>query len=187
VHCPHGLRLHTTSHDPAVQALVPFLDAILGASRVTAERGGHGGQRAMDQWMQNNPISHAPDIVLRDYDKPNSYVLLDIKTLDAAGPSHVATHHTDRSRPPPCPLGPPAMATSTTPMILPPSSMIWMASTPLATHTLNEQLRQWWRRSPSLPSLTLRIPRQRRGRPGGGVLRWPREGGRGGGRHRHMR
>jgi predicted HNH restriction endonuclease len=28
----------------------------------------------------------------------NSYVLLDIKTLDAAGPSHVATHHTDRSR-----------------------------------------------------------------------------------------
>jgi hypothetical protein len=52
----------------------------------------------MDQWMQNNPISHAPDIVLRDYDKPNSYVLLDIKTLDAAGPSHVATHHTDRSR-----------------------------------------------------------------------------------------
>ena len=45
----------------------------------------------MDQWMQNNPISHAPDIVLRDYDKPNSYVLIDIKTLDAAAPSHIAT------------------------------------------------------------------------------------------------
>jgi hypothetical protein len=98
VQCQHGLRLHSTSHDPAVQSLVPFLDAILGASRVTAERGGQGGQRAIDQWMQNNPISHAPDIVLRDYDKPNSYVLIDIKTLDAPGPTHIATHHTDRSR-----------------------------------------------------------------------------------------
>ena len=52
----------------------------------------------MDQWMQNNPISHAPDIILRDYDRPNSYVLIDIKTLDAAGSTHIATHHTDRSR-----------------------------------------------------------------------------------------
>jgi hypothetical protein len=39
VPCSHGMRLHSTCHDPAVQTLVPFLDAILGASRVTAERG----------------------------------------------------------------------------------------------------------------------------------------------------
>ena len=92
------MRLHTTCHDPAVQALIPFLDATLGASRVTAERGGHGGQRAVDQWMQYNPISHAPDIILHDYDGPNSFVLIDIKTLDAAAPSHIAAHHTDRAR-----------------------------------------------------------------------------------------
>ena len=98
VRCPHGMRLHSTCHDPAVQAFIPFLDATLGASRVTAERGGHGGQRAVDQWMQGHPISHAPDIILHDYDGPNSFVLIDIKTLDAAAPSHVAAHHTDRAR-----------------------------------------------------------------------------------------
>ena len=98
VPCPHGMRLHSTCHDPAVQALVPFLDAILGASRVTAERGGQGGQRAVDQWMQNHSISHVPDIILHDYDRPNSFVLIDIKTLDAAGAAHIAAHHTDRAR-----------------------------------------------------------------------------------------
>ena len=60
--------------------------------------GGHGGQRAVDQWMQGHPISHAPDIILHDYDGPHSFVLIDIKTLDAAAPSHVAAHHTDRAR-----------------------------------------------------------------------------------------
>ena len=98
VPCPHGMRLHSTCHDPAVQAFVPFLDAILGASRVTAERGGQGGQRAVDQWMQGHPISHVPDIILHDYDGPNSFVLIDIKTLDAAGSAHIAAHHTDRAR-----------------------------------------------------------------------------------------
>ena len=98
VSCPHGIRLHTSCHDPAVQALIPFLDATLGASRVTAERGGQGGQRAVDQWMQSHPISHAPDIIIRDYDAPNSFVLIDIKTLDAAGSAHIGAHHTDRAR-----------------------------------------------------------------------------------------
>ena len=98
VSCPHGIRLHTSCHDPAVQALIPFLDATLGASRVTAERGGQGGQRAVDQWMQSHPISHAPDIIIRDYDGPNSFILIDIKTLDAAGSAHIGAHHTDRAR-----------------------------------------------------------------------------------------
>ena len=74
VACPHGLKLHSTAHDPTVQALVPFLDAILGSSRVTAERGGLGGQRAVDQWMQGAgaDVDHAPDIILRDFDKAGS-------------------------------------------------------------------------------------------------------------------
>ena len=100
VACPHGLKLHSTAHDPTVQALVPFLDAILGSSRVTAERGGLGGQRAVDQWMQGAgaAVDHAPDIILRDFDKAGTYLLIDIKTLDAAGPSHIAANHTDRAR-----------------------------------------------------------------------------------------
>ena len=100
VACPHGLRLHSTAHDPTVQTLDPFLDAILGASRVTAERGGLGGQRAVDQWMQGTGagVRHAPDIILRDYDRAGTHLLIDIKIFDAAGPSHIAAHHTDRSR-----------------------------------------------------------------------------------------
>ena len=43
-------------------------------------------------------VNHAPDIILRDFDKAGTFVLIDIKTLDAAGPSHVAAHHTDRAR-----------------------------------------------------------------------------------------
>ena len=42
-------------------------------------------------------VNHAPDIILRDYDKAGTFVLIDIKTLDAAGPSHVAAHHTNRA------------------------------------------------------------------------------------------
>ena len=72
---------------------------ILGSSRVTAEHGGLGGQRAVDQWMQGSGagVNHAPDIILRDYDKAGTFVLIDIKTLDAAGPKHLAAH-TDRAR-----------------------------------------------------------------------------------------
>jgi hypothetical protein len=65
VHCMHGIRLHTTCHDPAVQALVHFLDAIHGSHRVIAERGGLGGHRGLDQWMQGPGagLRHIPDIV----------------------------------------------------------------------------------------------------------------------------
>ncbi len=100
VPCPHGMRLHTICHDPAVQALVPFLDAVLGPACVTAERGGQGGHAAMDAWMQGPGagLPKPPDIVLTDFDGPRSYTLIDVKSLDAAGASHIASDHTDSSR-----------------------------------------------------------------------------------------
>ena len=63
------MRPHRPSLVPAEASSSPFLDALLpallGSSNVTAERGGHGGQRAVDQWMQSHPnISHTPDIIL---------------------------------------------------------------------------------------------------------------------------
>ena len=39
-----------------------------------------------------------PDIVLDGFDGPLSYTLIDVKTLDAAGATHVAVHHTDTTR-----------------------------------------------------------------------------------------
>ena len=42
-----------------------FLDAIHGSHRVIAERGGLGGHRGLDQWMQGPGagLRHIPDIV----------------------------------------------------------------------------------------------------------------------------
>ena len=100
VHCMHGIRLHTTCHDPAVQALVHFLDAIHGSHRVIAERGGLGGHRGLNQWMQGPGagLRHIPDIVLENYDGVRSFTLIDVKTFDPAGASHINTNHTDRTR-----------------------------------------------------------------------------------------
>jgi hypothetical protein len=99
-HCMHGIRLHTTCHDPAVQALVHFLDAIHGSHRVIAERGGLGGHRGLNQWMQGPGagLRHIPDIVLENYDGVRSFTLIDVKTFDPAGASHINTNHTDRTR-----------------------------------------------------------------------------------------
>ena len=96
----HGVRLHTTCHDPAVKALVPFLDAIHGSHRVMGERGGLGGHRGLDQFMQGPGagLRHIPDIVLENFDGPRSFTLIDVKTFDPAGPTHITTNHTDRTR-----------------------------------------------------------------------------------------
>ena len=98
VQCGHGIRLSGTCHDPTVQALVPILDAVFGTDRVTAERGGPRGREAMDAWMVAHPIAHRPDAVVRDFDGAGTWLLIDIKTLDAAGTTHITTHHTDRTR-----------------------------------------------------------------------------------------
>ena len=65
-----------------------------------AERGGQGGQAALMAWMQGPGagLPKPPDIVLAGFDGPRSYTLIDVKTLDAAGPTHIATHHTATTR-----------------------------------------------------------------------------------------
>ena len=35
-----------------------------------------------------------PYLVLEDFDGPGTYLVVDVKTLDAAGPTRIATHHT---------------------------------------------------------------------------------------------
>ena len=51
VPCRVGIRLNATCHDPCVRALIPILDAIFGAARVLAERGGTRGRAALDAWI----------------------------------------------------------------------------------------------------------------------------------------
>ena len=96
--CPHGIRLSGTCHDPAVHALIVCLDALFGAASVLAER--PSGRAALEQFMAGPGagLRHRPDAVIAGLDGPGSYCLIDVKTLDPCGATHVATDHTDRRR-----------------------------------------------------------------------------------------
>ena len=96
--CGHGVRLSGTCHDPAVHAWIVCLEALLGPTNVLGERS--SGRADLEQFMQGPgaALRHRPDIVLRNFDGPRSYTLLDVKTFDAAGATHVASQHTDTSR-----------------------------------------------------------------------------------------
>ena len=49
--------------------------------------------------MASHPdIRHRPDIVIRGFDGAGTHLLIDVKTLDAAGATHIRTDHTDRLR-----------------------------------------------------------------------------------------
>ena len=100
VPCRFGMRLSGTCHDPTLHTLVALCDASFGAANVIAERGGAQGDAAMQAFMlgAGAGLSHQPDLVLVGFDGPGSHLLVDLKTLDTAGATHVATHHTDRSR-----------------------------------------------------------------------------------------
>ena len=43
-------------------------------------------------------LRKVPDIVLENFDGPRSFTLIDVKTFDPAGPTHIDTNHTDRNR-----------------------------------------------------------------------------------------
>ena len=46
----------------------------------------------------NVSLRHRPDLVLLNLDGQGKHVIVDVKTFDAAGATHVATHHTDTTR-----------------------------------------------------------------------------------------
>ena len=94
VHCPHGLRLHTSVHDPVVHELIDLLDHVLGPARVLGERA--GDRSALDQWMQQygTALLHRPDVVLVGFDGPGTFTLIDVKTFDPSASSIVDHHHT---------------------------------------------------------------------------------------------
>lgn len=103
VSCPHGMRRSATCHDEALAALVAVLDAALPSGTVLAERPGPGGRTAIYAWYDDLVgadgaplLHHRPDIVLRGFDGPGTFTLIDVKTFDPAGPTAVGTLHTDR-------------------------------------------------------------------------------------------
>ena len=101
VGCPHGIRLGATCHDQAVRTLADCFSAILGSDKVIADRGIGTGQAAIHAWRQGPGASlyHTPDIVLVGLDGPGRYTLIEVKTFDVAGATHLTSSaHPDRSR-----------------------------------------------------------------------------------------
>ena len=73
------------------------MDHVIPSTRVLAER--PKSHTAMRQFMHCRPgLGHQPDLVLLDWDGPGRHLLIDIKTLDVSGPTHVSDHHTDTRR-----------------------------------------------------------------------------------------
>ena len=92
-----------TCHDPVLTALVTILDVIFGRSRVYADLPGR--RAALDEWMRTAGASlrHRPDAVVRLPGQgaagPGSRAyVIDVKTLDPCGHTHVDSHHADRDR-----------------------------------------------------------------------------------------
>ena len=96
--CYHGIRDSRACHHPVRDAFVRCARAALSAGRVIAEM--PGDQRAMREFMATHgqTLDHQPDAVLVDFDGPGSWTLIDVKTQDTGGATHIGTHHTDSRR-----------------------------------------------------------------------------------------
>ena len=43
-------------------------------------------------------LGKRPDLLLKDWDGPGAHLIIDVKTFDPAGATHVSTHHSDTVR-----------------------------------------------------------------------------------------
>ena len=99
VQCPHGMFLDSTCHRPVVAALAECFAAVLGRANVLADLG-PSHDAALVDWMQGPGagLQHSPDLVLTGLDGPGTYRIVEVKTIDVTGPTHIQRHHTDTTR-----------------------------------------------------------------------------------------
>ena len=99
VQCPHGMFLDSTCHRPVVAALAECFAAVLGRANVLADLG-PSHDAALIDWMQGPGagLQHSPDLVLTGLDGPGTYRIVEVKTIDVTGPTHIQRHHTDTTR-----------------------------------------------------------------------------------------
>ena len=76
------------------------VDAVWGRRRVLADHlpGRRGAFEAWYELHGEGVLHHRPDVVLVDWHGPRTFLVLDFKTLDVAGPTWLHTRHTDRVR-----------------------------------------------------------------------------------------
>ena len=100
--CSHGVRLTPVLHHPVKHVLIQMLRSVFGNSRVLdgdATPGGftrtHGEAAEREQWWHLFSRYKRPDIIITNYPDTGRHTLIDVKTFDAAGASHVRADHTD--------------------------------------------------------------------------------------------
>ena len=101
--CSHGVRLTPVLHHPVKHVLIQMLRSVFRNSRVLdgdATPGGftrnHGeGAEQREQWWHMFSRYKRPDIIITNYPDSGRHTLIDVKTFDAAGASHVRSDHTD--------------------------------------------------------------------------------------------
>ena len=71
---------------------------LLGRANVLADLGPRHGS-ALIEWMQGPGagLQHSPDLVLTGLDGPGTYRIVEVKTIDVTGPSHIQRHHACRA------------------------------------------------------------------------------------------
>ena len=86
-------------YEESLQAHADEDAGMFTAGMFTVERSGLGGQRD-DSWMHGPgaAVAHAPDAIIRDVHGAPTWLPINNKTLDAAGPTNVATPLTDSTR-----------------------------------------------------------------------------------------
>ena len=68
--------------------------AVLGREHVYVDGGpGWGHDQGMQAFMQAQgaALPHIPDLVLQGFDGPGTFTLVEVKTFDPAGDSHLVT------------------------------------------------------------------------------------------------
>ena len=84
--CPCGMRASDTLHHPLRDLLAEMLKEAFGAASVAVEPSDYRLYSALKR----------PDIVVYNASGPGRHLLIDVKTVDATGTTHLANSHTDR-------------------------------------------------------------------------------------------
>ena len=96
--CPCGVRSTPVLHHPVKHTLLEMLRSVLPAACVLdgdAAQSRHQRVHGDGEWWRSFSAFKRPDIVVLNFPRTGVHTIIDVKTFDAAGASHVRDDHTD--------------------------------------------------------------------------------------------
>ena len=97
--CPAGSRCTGVLHHPVKKVLLDMLRSVLPNACVldgdeAQPRGQHAGPGGGPWWSFYSEYKR-PDIILVNYPRTGVHTIIDVKTFDAAGDTHIRSNHTE--------------------------------------------------------------------------------------------